>query len=79
LFGLCIRIHDQQQKVSDVVAKLKKLSNTGDKKKEYSDQLHDTQHRLDFYKEHGVEGKLQKQVDFDRDERKCTEIISFIQ
>ena len=31
--------------------------------------------KLQFYQQHGVEIKLQKQIDFDRDERKAQQVI----
>ncbi|WP_419632134.1 TrlF family AAA-like ATPase [Thiolapillus sp.] len=73
------RIEMQRQKVSELVSQLKKLSNTEEKKKEYEDKKRDAEFRLKFYKAHGVEERLQKQVDFDADSRKCTNVISFVQ
>jgi len=73
------RIDDQRQKVSELVNQLKKLSNMGEKKKEYEDKRRDAEFRLKFYKNHGVEEKLQKQVDFDADSRKCSKVVSFVQ
>ncbi|MBW1938432.1 MAG: histidinol-phosphatase [Deltaproteobacteria bacterium] len=72
------RIDDQRQKVSELVNQLKKLSNMGEKKKEYEDKRRDAEFRLKFYKNHGVEEKLQKQVDFDADSRKCSQVVSFV-
>jgi ABC-type cobalamin/Fe3+-siderophores transport system ATPase subunit len=72
-------IDTQRQKVSELVDQLKKLSNTEEKKKEYENKKQDAEFRLKFYKKHGVEEKLQKQVDFDADSRKCSKVVSFIQ
>lgn len=72
------RIDAQRQNVSEAVAQLKKLSTTEEKKKEYVAKKQDAEFRLKFYKEHGVEDKLQKQVDFDADSRKCSQVISFV-
>ena len=79
LSGIRLRIDAQRQKVSELISQLKKLSNTGEKKKEYEDKIRDAEYRLKFYKKHGVEEKLQKQVDFDADSRKCSKIVSFVQ
>ena len=38
----------------------------------------DTEHRLEFYKTHGVEEKLQKRLDFDADIRKMKEGVDLI-
>lgn len=72
-------ISDQRQKVIDIVNRLKKLSNVEEKKTEYKSKKQDAEFRLKFYKEHGVEERLQKQVDFDADSRKCTQVITFVQ
>ena len=72
------RIDAQRQKVSEAVTLLKKLSTTEEKKKEFEAKKQDAEFRLKFYKEHGVEEKLQKQVDFDADSRKCSQVISFV-
>ena len=79
LAGIRLTIDDQRQKVSELVNQLEKLSNTEEKKKEYEDKKRDAKFRLKFYKNHGVEEKLQKQVDFDADSRKCSNVVSFVQ
>ncbi len=78
LAGIRSRIDVQRQKVAELVGRLKKLAVIEDKKKEYEDKKRDAEFRLKFYKEHGVEEKLQKQVDFDTDSRKCSQIVSFV-
>ncbi len=78
LTGIRSDIAEQRQKVIDLVNRLKKLSNTEEKKREYEGKKQDAEFRLDFYKRHGVEEKLQKQVDFDADSRKCRQLTSFI-
>ena len=79
LAGIRARIDAQRQKVSDLVAQLKKLSNTDEKKKEYEDNKQNAEHLLTFYKKHGIEEKLQKQVNFDLDSRKSSKVVSFVQ
>ena len=74
-----LAIDTQRQKVSEIVNQLKKLSDTEEKKNEYEDKRRDAEFRLKFYKNHGVEEKLQKQVDFDADSRKCSKVVSFVQ
>ena len=78
LAGIRSRIDAQRQKVVELVNRLKKLAAIEDKKKEYEDKKRDAEFRLKFYKEHGVEEKLQKQVDFDTDARKCSQVVSFV-
>lgn len=79
LAGIRRRISDQGQKVVELVSRLKKLSSTGERKKEFTAKKQDAEFRLKFYKDHGVEEKLQKQVDFDADARKCAQVIAFVQ
>ena len=72
-----VRIDAQRQMVTEAVENLKRLSMTEEKKKEYKAKQQDAEFKLKFYKEHGVEEKLQKQVDFDADSRKCSQTVSF--
>lgn len=69
------RIEAQRQKVTDVITQLKKLENVEEKKKEYDAKKKDAIFKLDFYKKHSVEAKLQKQIDFEADNRKTQQII----
>lgn len=78
LSGIRNRIEEQRQKVADAVISLQKLANVEDKKKEYEAKKQDAEFKLKFYKEHGVEEKLQKQVNFGTDERKCKKIVTFV-
>lgn len=79
LAGIRRRISDQGQKVVELVSRLKKLSSTGERKKEFEAKKQDAEFRLQFYKDHGVEERLQKQVDFDTDARKCAQVVAFVQ
>ncbi len=72
-----LRIEAQRQKIREVVGRLTGLSNTEEKKTEYEDQRRDAEFRLEFFRNHGVEEKLQKQVDFDADSRKCSQMVAF--
>nr|VFK31183.1 MAG: hypothetical protein BECKMB1821G_GA0114241_10792 [Candidatus Kentron sp. MB]VFK34657.1 MAG: hypothetical protein BECKMB1821I_GA0114274_10792 [Candidatus Kentron sp. MB]VFK76818.1 MAG: hypothetical protein BECKMB1821H_GA0114242_10772 [Candidatus Kentron sp. MB] len=71
------KIEAQRQRLSERVERWRKLANTTEKKKEYQSKKQDAEFRLRFFKEHGVEEKLQKQVDFEKDAGKCTEIVRF--
>ena len=62
-------ISEQKQKVSDAVDLLLKVSNVQEQINEQKKVKQDTEHRLNFYTEHGVEEKLQKRLDFDNDVR----------
>jgi len=72
------RIEVQRQKVIELVDQLKKLADMAEKKKEYENQKKDAEFQLTFFKKHGVEEKLQKQVDFDSDSRKVNQVTTFV-
>lgn len=78
LYNLRSKIDSQRQTVSEIVEQYKKLSNIEDKKREYEQKQSDAEYRLGFYKKHGVEEKLEKQIDFDTDSRKCSQITKLI-
>lgn len=63
------QIAQQKEKVTDAIDRLLKVSNVQDQIAEQKQIKQDTEHRLNFYKEHGVEEKLQKRLDFDSDVR----------
>lgn len=65
------KIETQKVRVTDAITQLKRWSRSHEQKTEWQKKKQDAEFQLKFYKEHGVEEKLQKQVDFDADERKC--------
>lgn len=73
------RIAEQQQRVMDVIDRLKKLAAADQQKKEYEEKKKDAEFRLLTFKEFGVEEKLQKQVDFETDSRKIKQIVKSTQ
>nr|VFK45707.1 MAG: hypothetical protein BECKTC1821E_GA0114239_10536 [Candidatus Kentron sp. TC] len=79
LVDIRARIDEQRQKLSERVAGWRKLSDMAEKTKEYEDRKQDAAFRLNFFKEHGVEKKLQRQVEFETDARKCSQVVSFVQ
>jgi chromosome segregation protein len=69
------RIIEQQQRVIEVIDRLKKLSAADEQKKEYEGKKQDAEFRLKTFKELGVEEKLQKQVNYETDSRKIKQIV----
>jgi len=63
------KIAEQKVKVGDAVDRLMKITNVKDQIDEQTKIKQDTEHRLNFFKEHGIEEKLQKRLDFDTDIR----------
>ncbi len=71
-----LRIKDQKIRVQEAVDKLHKLAKAEEEKKEWEEKKKDAEFRLRVFKKHGIEEKLQRQVDFETDERKLRAIIS---
>lgn len=69
------KIEQGNQRVIDVINQLKRLTRAATQKQEWMQKKQDAEFKLKFYQQHGVETKLQKQIDFDRDERKAQQII----
>jgi len=78
LAGIRSNIASKKQNVVERVNRLKQLSNAEERKTEITAKKKDIEYRLKFYQDHGVEKKLQKQVDFDADNRKCERTVSFV-
>ncbi len=62
-------ITSQKIKVGEAVERLYKIDNVQDQIDDQEKIKKDTEHRLKFYADHGVEAKLQKRLDFDSDIR----------
>ncbi|MBV6518732.1 MAG: histidinol-phosphatase [Candidatus Brocadia sp.] len=73
------RIEEQKQRVHEVVDHFQKLANVDEQKKEYEGRKQDAEFRLKIFKDHRVEEKLQRQVDFEADSRKIGQIVKFIE
>jgi predicted ATPase len=68
----------RRQTVVETIRRLQKLSTVEERQQEYTNKLKDAEHRLEVFKEHGVEAKLQKQVDFEQDARSAGSVIDFV-
>lgn len=68
----------QRQTVVETTRRLQKLADVAEKQKEYEAKKQDAEFRLKIFKEHGVEEKLQKQVEFDQDGRTIKELGEFV-
>jgi chromosome segregation protein len=75
LMPIRLKIDEQKKVVVSAIEQKKRLKRDAEQKKEWLQKKNDALFRLKFYKEHGVEDKLQKQIDFDRDERKAAQVI----
>ncbi|WP_347985722.1 TrlF family AAA-like ATPase [Methylomonas sp. AM2-LC] len=68
-----------QQAVLDSIVQIQRLKRAADQKQEWLQKKMDAEYKLKFYQKHAVEEKLQKQIDFDRDERKAGQVIQEVQ
>lgn len=69
------KIEQGRQRVVDAINQIKRLTRAATQKQEWMQKKQDVEFKLKFYQQHDVETKLQKQIDFDRDERKVQQII----
>lgn len=70
------QIEAQNLVVTEVVTRLKTMANTEEKLGEYQAKKDDAEYRLRQYSAYGIEEKLQKQIEYDRDARKCAAVIT---
>jgi chromosome segregation protein len=68
----------KKQAVVETVRRLQKLADVAEKQQEYQNRQADAEHRLKVFKQHGVEEKLQKQVDFEQDSRVLKALTDFM-
>jgi predicted ATPase len=68
----------QRHAVIEIVRRLQKRTDVGEKQKEYQAKKQDAEFRLRVFKQHGVEEKLQKQVDFEQDGRAIKDLSDFV-
>lgn len=69
------KIEAGRQSVLDAIGQIKRLKRASEQKQEWAQKKQDAEFKLKFYQQHGVEEKLLKQIDFDRDERKASQVI----
>lgn len=62
-----VKIEQKKREVENIISELKKLQNLKDLKKDTEAQIQNSKHQLNFFKEKGVENKLQQQTLFDSD------------
>lgn len=67
----------QRQSIVEITRRLQNLADVGEKQKEYEAKKLDAEHRLKVFKAHGVEEKLQKQVEYERDGRAIKDLSDF--
>ena len=72
------QIQQQKQIVCEQCDKLTDLTRVDEKIKENTDKQQDAEFRLKIFKDNGIEDKLQKQTNFNKDDRKIQTILSNI-
>ncbi|MHB8422796.1 MAG: TrlF family AAA-like ATPase [Leptospirales bacterium] len=78
LVDVRLAIAEQRQAIVEITRRLQKLADIGEKQKEYEAKKLDAEHRLKVFKAHGVEEKLQKQVEYERDGRTIKDLSNFV-
>lgn len=73
--GILQKIEGKKTEVISNIQQWMNLRNSAELKKEFEAQKADLQHKLKVYKERGVEEKLKRQVAFERDDLKLSEIL----
>ncbi len=71
-------ITEQRQSVVEITRRLQKLADVGEKQKEYEAKKQDAEFRLKLFMAHGVEAKLRKQVEYERDGRTVKDLGEFV-
>jgi hypothetical protein len=73
------KIAEQKIKVTEAIDRLSKVRNVDELIKEKCKVKQDAELRLNFYKEHNLEGKLQKRLNFESDIRRAGKGIALIE
>ncbi|MCY4050845.1 MAG: histidinol-phosphatase [Gammaproteobacteria bacterium] len=68
-------IQQAQKRVIDAIGQIKQLERASFEHEEWEEKKKDAEFKMNFYRQHGIESKLKKQVDFDKDERKVVQVI----
>ncbi|OGG99947.1 MAG: histidinol-phosphatase [Candidatus Lambdaproteobacteria bacterium RIFOXYD1_FULL_56_27] len=76
LAGIREKIGAQSQRVQQAIEQFKQLSKTEERIDEWKARKLDAGHRLQIFKDLGVEDKLQKQADFDSDSQQGAELVA---
>lgn len=70
------KIEQESIQVANAIRDLKQLSQFASQKQEWIEKKQDTEFKLQFYTQHNVETKLEKQIAFQIDEKKINQMIS---
>lgn len=71
-------ISQKREYVLSILQKIQQLQKDVSNKSEWITKKQDAEYKLTFYKNHGIEEKLEKQVEYARDERKINQIHSIV-
>lgn len=72
------KIESQCLSVRETLHSFKRLENLNERKQETIQKKKDIEYKLDFYKQHDLEKTLQKQIEFEKDERQYEQLIQHI-
>ena len=71
------KISLQKETIVEVINRLLKITNIKEQIEEQQQIRQNTEHQLEFYRKHGIEEKLQKQLEFEKDVRRMNKGINF--
>lgn len=74
LKGIQNKIEQKKREIENVISEIKKLRNLKELKKETDTLIQNSKHKLEIFKQKGVEQKLQQQTLFDSDISKLTQV-----
>ncbi|MDR2859430.1 MAG: AAA family ATPase [Mediterranea sp.] len=73
-----LQIDEQKTKVNEAIDRLSKVSNVNELIEEQTKVKLDTEYRLNFYKKHHLEDKLQKRLNFEADIRRAEKGLDLV-
>jgi predicted ATPase len=74
-----LQIDEQKNRVLEAIDRLSKVSNVNELIEEQTKVKQDTEYRLDFYKKHHLEDKLQKRLNFEADIRRTEKGLALVE
>jgi chromosome segregation protein len=67
-------IEQKKKGLINLIGQLQNIESDGEQKPNYENQLKDINFKLELFKQHGIEEKLEKQIEFERDIKHCKQI-----
>lgn len=75
LYEIRKKIETQKIKLNDTINLFQKMANIDEQLEEFKQKEQNAKHKLNRFNDNNIESKLQKQINFDKDERRINQII----